>query len=165
MSSQVMSLLINGALLVILACVCVIDWRTKTIPDSLWIALALLGVFRVGCGYVGLLGDPIPVTVIDATIGALAASIPLFVLAYSTGGFGGGDIKLIFAAGIFLGWQPVILALLIGIALGALVAIVLLATKRATRKTAIAFGPYLAMGIAAAAFWGSTIIEGYFALL
>jgi len=146
-----MAALITAVLLVILVAVFAIDLQTHTIPDGWWIALALLGIIRVAAGYAGLLGDPLPVTALDAFIGAFAASIPLFLIASFTDGFGGGDIKLMFAAGIFLGWQSVLLALFIGTVLAALVGLVLLATGKATRKTKIAFGPYLAIGIAVAA--------------
>jgi len=161
MGFSLVDIAINIILLTILICVCVIDWREQIIPDSLWIALAVLGMVRIVCGYAGLLGDPMPVTLTDALVGAFAASTPLLILAYLTDGFGGGDIKLMFAAGIFLGWQQVLLALSIGIVLGATVAVVLLVLKRATRKTAIAFGPYLAIGIALATFWGPAIVEVY----
>jgi leader peptidase (prepilin peptidase)/N-methyltransferase len=153
-----MSLLLFLILIVILLCVIIVDWRTHTIPDRLWIALALLGVVRVAAGYLGWLGEPVPVTATDAFIGAFAASIPLFLLASLSGGFGGGDIKLMFAAGIFLGWQPVLLALFIATILGAIVGAFLLATKRATRSTKIAFGPYLAIGIAIAACCSKELI-------
>jgi len=151
-------------LLVILVAVFVIDLKTQTIPDGWWMALALLGVVRVSAGYAGFLGDPMPVTLPDSFFGAFAASIPLFALASANGGFGGGDIKLMFGAGIFLGWQPVLLALFIGTILAAVIGVFLLVLGKATRKTKIAFGPYLAIGIAVSACIGQPLISRMLAL-
>ena len=156
---------LNALVAAVLVCLAVIDWRTQLIPDSLWIAIAVLGVARIGCGYAALLGSGWAPRIVEAAIGAFIVSVPLFALAYLIGGFGGGDVKLMFAAGIYLGWQNIALAFFIGVVLGGIVGVALLATKRATRKTAIAFGPYLAIGIWVATLWGTAIIDWYMGAL
>jgi leader peptidase (prepilin peptidase) / N-methyltransferase len=63
--------------------------------------------------------------------------------------FGYGDARLGGVLGLYLGfhsWAAVYYGILGGFVLGAGVAIVLLAARRATCKTAIAFGPMLVLG-------------------
>jgi prepilin signal peptidase PulO-like enzyme (type II secretory pathway) len=163
-SNSMVEAAIKAVLCAILVCVFIIDLKTQTIPDGLWIALAVLGIVRVILGYAGILDPAYSITILDAAIGAFATSLPLFAIALATSGFGGGDVKLMFGAGIFLGWQHVLFAFLIGTTLGGIIAIILLLTKKATRKTKIAFGPYLAIGIGIAAFWGESITSAYFSL-
>lgn len=152
---------ILSILFIILTGVCIIDWRTRMIPDTHWIMLTLLGGIRIICGYVGLLGFLPPVSVTEAAIGCLIVSVPLLLIAMTTGGFGGGDIKLMGAAGIFLGWQQVVVAFCIGVTVGGLIGAVLLLLRYATRKTMIAFGPYLALGILIATLWGVPLMDWY----
>ena len=72
----------------------------------------------------------------------------LFMLVYlmSRGHLGMGDVKLAGLIGLMLGYPAVISALVVGIILGAGAAIVLLVSKRATRKSTMAYAPYLALG-------------------
>lgn len=77
-----------------------------------------------------------------------AVGLGLFMLVYllSRGHLGMGDVKLAGLIGLMLGYPAVISALVVGIILGAGAAIVLLVSKRATRKSTMAYAPYLALG-------------------
>ena len=77
----------------------------------------------------------------------------------------GGDIKLMGAAGLFLGWKLILLALIVGSVVGAIISLILLAAKKAGRKTMIPFGPFLSLGIAVAALFGEDLIWWYLMLL
>lgn len=81
------------------------------------------------------------------------------------GGFGGGDIKLMFGAGFFLGARLTVVAAFLGILLGGGFGALLLAAKKADRKTRFAFGPFLCIGIAAAMFFGERLADWYIGLL
>ena len=81
------------------------------------------------------------------------------------GGFGGGDIKLMFGAGFFLGAKLTVVAAFIGILLGGGFGALLLAQKKANRKSQFAFGPFLCIGITIAMFFGETIADWYMGLL
>lgn len=73
----------------------------------------------------------------------------LLLWAISRGGIGGGDIRLAIAMGMYLGWlgaAHVLVAVLAASVLAGLAALLLLASRRATRSTRLAFGPYLALG-------------------
>jgi leader peptidase (prepilin peptidase) / N-methyltransferase len=84
---------------------------------------------------------------LDAIAGGLLGFLFLLLLAIlSKGGIGGGDIKLMGVLGLVLGFQGAYLTLMIASVVGVLVAIVGLITKKYNRKTAIPFGPYIAVG-------------------
>lgn len=68
-------------------------------------------------------------------------------------GLGMGDVKLGALLGAWLGWlgwDAVLLGVLAGFVLGGLAGLVLIVAGRATRSTAIAFGPWLLLGAAVA---------------
>ena len=99
-------------------------------------------------------------------IGCVIVSVPMLLLALIVpGGFGGGDIKLMFGAGFFLGTKLTVVAAFIGILLGGGFGALLLAQKKANRKSQFAFGPFLCIGIAIAMFFGETIADWYMGLL
>ena len=81
------------------------------------------------------------------------------------GGFGAGDIMLLFGAVFFLGAPRTVVAAFIGILLGGGFGALLLAQKKANRKSQFAFGPFLCIGIAIAMFFGETIADWYMGLL
>ena len=82
--------------------------------------------------------------------GAAAVFAILFLLAFiSPRSFGFGDVKLGAVLGAYLGWAgwvEVYYGIFAGFLLGAVVAVALLATRRASMKTALAFGPMLVLG-------------------
>jgi leader peptidase (prepilin peptidase)/N-methyltransferase len=148
----------NAALyFAVLACLIAIAWidqDTMEIPDSLSIAVAVCGVIAVFIGSdIGLKSH---------LIGIAASAVPLFLIAFFIeGAFGFGDVKLMAAAGLFLGWQNCLLALFVGIIIGGVTGVVLLAGKKKGRKDHFAFGPSLCIGIAVAMFFGSNLIDLY----
>ncbi len=132
-----------------------IDLQHYLIPDSLVIT-ALVGGIVLGTAT----GD---VGAISALVGAAASGGFLFLVAVlSGGGMGGGDIKLAFVTGLFLGWPLAQLGLFIGICLGGVLAVVLLAFRIKGRKDPIPFGPFIALGSIIALLWGNGIIGWYF---
>ena len=76
---------------------------------------------------------------------------------------GGGDVKLMAAAGLVLGWKRAILAFLIGCILGSVIHIVRMKVTKADHV--LAMGPYLAAGILIAALRGDYFINWYMAML
>ncbi len=100
----------------------------------------------------------------DALIGAaIPVSIFLIQILISSGKWLGlGDLRIGAYMGLLLGTYKTILALLITYMLGALVAIILLVTKKATKKTPIPFGPFLTIGTMVALFLGDIILNWYF---
>ena len=107
------------------------------------------------------LGGIEPLRVSDHLIGAAAVSGFLLILYLATKGrgIGGGDIKLMAAAGLFLGWKNCILAFVIGCVLGSVIHLIRM--KVSKQDHVLAFGPYLAAGIFIASLWGEKIVNLY----
>ncbi|MDX1357859.1 MAG: prepilin peptidase [Clostridia bacterium] len=149
-------------ILVILLSIAVIDYKTMIIPNGTVISLIVVGLLYTIARLIFPQVFAIPITWLEALIGFFAASVPLFLVAVlSKGGMGGGDIKLMAAAGIFLGWKGIILAMIVGSVIGAVVSLTLIALKRKKRKDLIPFGPFLCLGILVAAVLGPEIIQWY----
>lgn len=64
-----------------------------------------------------------------------------------------------------LGARLTVVAAFLGILLGGGFGALLLAAKKADRKTRFAFGPFLCIGIAAAMFFGERLADWYIGLL
>ena len=132
----------------------VIDWRTFTIPNGINLVIFLLGIVRAmtDLGNWKLYG-----------IGMISVSGVFLLLHILTGGngLGMGDVKLVAAAGLLLGWPKMLLAVLVGSLAGALIHSVRM-KKGASNK--LAFGPYLAAGIWFSALVGDQLITAYLSL-
>jgi len=82
--------------------------------------------------------------------GALAYGVFALAAWVRPGGLGGGDVKLAGVIGLLFGFPNVLWALLLGGALGALVAAALLAGKWGTRSMHIPYAPFLCIGAVSA---------------
>lgn len=125
--------------------VIIIDLRSRIIPD--WLTLPSLAL---GLGIAFL---PEGMKPLSAFIGALLGGGLLFLVG-RTGktvlgkeGMGGGDIKLMTAAGAFLGPLAVLYALFLGSLFAILFVFVRLPFTRRFFGLEIPFGPFLAAGI------------------
>ena len=78
---------------------------------------------------------------------------------------GMGDVKLACLIGLVAGFPLVFVALLIGILLGGVVAIVILLLKIKGRKDAIPYGTFLAIGPMVTFLWGNNIFDWYMNLM
>ena len=76
-----------------------------------------------------------------------------------------GDVVFMAAGGLMLGWKATVVAMFIAIILGAVAALVIKLRARKSEEekdNAFAFGPYLAIGLAAAAYYGTEIFDMYY---
>jgi leader peptidase (prepilin peptidase)/N-methyltransferase len=144
--------LLMSALLVL----AVIDWRSYEIPIGINIFILCLGILQVLLDIQNWM---------DYAAGFLCISMFLFLLLVVSKGraIGGGDVKLMAAAGLLLGWKNIILAFLLGCIIGSVIH--LLRMKLSGADHVLAMGPYLAVGIAVAALWGDNLINWYISLL
>lgn len=147
-------LLVKYVLLVsLLVVVAGIDLKTYTIPD---------GLVFLGLG-LGLLFLPLgEVSWQDAFLGALLGGGLLLLLAViSRGGMGGGDVKLCFVLGLFMGWQHMLLTLFAAVLTGAAVGLMLMVSGRKGRRDVLPFAPFLAGGVLVALWRGAEFVEWY----
>ena len=80
---------------------------------------------------------------------ALAFAVAAGAAAVSPEGLGFGDVKLLGLVGLVLGWvgwDVLLTGVFLGLAAGAVVSLLLLATRRAGWRTALPFGPPLIAG-------------------
>lgn len=134
----------------------VIDFRTYEIPIGINIFILTLGLIRI---------------VTDLShwfsygIGLLSVSIPLLLIYLVTKGrgIGGGDVKLMAATGLLIGWKLNVLGFLLGCILGSVIHVCRM--KLSGEGRTLAMGPYLAMGIAISVMWGEQMIAWYLSFL
>lgn len=157
---EILKAILLIALLGLLAAISYIDTKTRQIPDVLVAGIAALGIVNmIITASTGLAWS-------SHLLGSLAASLPLLACALLfKDSLGFGDVKLMAAAGLFLGWQLVVVALATGILVGGVYALYLLVVKQKGRKQKFAFGPALCLGIALSAFMGQPLINWYGSLL
>ena len=129
----------------------VVDARTHRLPDRFVgpgavVLVVLLLLAAAVTGEWGTLGRAVL-----AGTASMAGYLLLGLL--RAGGLGLGDVKLAGPLGMWLGWwgwSAVMAGALVAFALGGLTATVLLLARRVRREDAIAFGPFMILGAAAA---------------
>ena len=138
------------------------DFETFIIPDTCHVIVIILAVLAMVFGFTDVLWG---------ILGGVIFFVSFYVIAWiairKTGNkdaLGGGDIKLMGVAGLFLGASRCLMGLLIGSFAGLLIEGILLLTK-VKKDRGVAFGPYLAIGMMIAAFYGQMIIDAYNHLL
>ncbi len=134
----------------------VIDERTKEINLGLNIFIGILGVFSVALDYRNWLSH---------IIGLAVVSIPflLIVIISKERAMGLGDVYLMAAAGLLLGWQHTLLATTLGCALGSVIHIIRM--KVSKKGNELAFGPYLCLGIYLTILFGDPILAWYISFI
>lgn len=125
----------------------IVDLRVFRLPDVL--TLPALGGTAAALGLAALLpahdGSWIRALIAAAVLGV----VYLVLFFVNPAGMGFGDVKLAPTLGLVLGWYgwpTVFTGTFAGFALGAVAGLVLLATRRAHRKTPIPFGPFMLLG-------------------
>lgn len=125
-----------------------IDLRTMRLPRRLIYAIAaVVGAILVSSA-LWVRHEPRRVAWM---VGCAVAAIAVLLLMYavSHGGFGDGDVRLGGLIGFTLGyfsWRTVAVGLTLGFMFGAAGGLIAVATRRATLRSPIPFGPFLAGG-------------------
>lgn len=131
---------LDGLVVLALYLVVLIDLDHQLIPDQLVAVLAGLGL-----GAAVVPGGVGPGLALAGAAAGLVAFTGVALL--RPGALGGGDVKLMGAAGLYLGYPGVLVAMTAGFMLAAVVAAVLLLTGVRRRQDLIPFAPFLATGI------------------
>ena len=133
-----------------------IDWRTYEIPPGINAFLFILGVAAAVLDRGNLLSHLAGMVCVSGFLGIL-------YLISRGRAIGGGDIKLMFACGLILGWKQIILAFLLGCIIGSVIHLIRIRVQG--EGHVLAMGPYLSAGIFLAALWGNAWISWYISLL
>lgn len=130
----------------------IIDFRTYEIPLGINLFILALGLIRLATDFTNRT---------EYLVGLVSVSAVLAILYYATKGraIGGGDVKLMAACGLLLGWKLVILAFLLGCVLGSIIHVIRMKVSGESRV--LAMGPYLSMGVFIAVLWGDQMLQWY----
>lgn len=141
----------------------VIDYDTQLLPDQLTLPLLWLGlIFNLNDSFV---------TLQSAVLGAILGYVSLwsvywiFKLLTGKEGMGYGDFKLLAALGAWLGYESLLLIILLSSVVGASIGIALVLTKKQDAQKPIPFGPYLACAGFISALWGDVITNAYLRMI
>ena len=142
-----------------------IDLDTHTLPNRIVLPAYPVGVILLTSAAL-LAGEP--ERLLPSLIGgaALFGLYLLMALLYP-GGMGLGDVKLAGVLGMFLGWlgwAPLVVGAFGAFFLGGLFSLVLILTRKASRKSGIPFGPWMLAGAWLGIFGGGAIATGYLSL-
>ncbi len=139
------------AALLIVSC---IDFAHMIIPDAVTLPGIVVGAV------IGLL--PSSIGFANAVAGAcLGGGIFLLIALVYPAGMGGGDVKLIAMVGAFVGWQAVLVAIILSAFCGAACGSTLILLGIKGRRDPVPFGPFLAIGGVAAMLWGEALLAWY----
>ena len=139
-----------------------IDFDHMILPDEFTLSGIVIGL-------VGAALNP-ERSFVDSLIGVLVGGGFLWFMAFvyyqltKKDGLGGGDIKLLGWIGAVLGWKAIPFVITTSAVVGSLVGITLAVKSKEGMKTAIPFGPYLALAAVIYLFGGQTLAQAYFSL-
>ena len=165
-SDNLLLFFLTSILFMVFICIFFIDLKHYIIPDSLNLCILILGVislftkFEYGRFSIGWE---------DKLIG-FAFGIGIILLVFIIEKLlkkeiiGGGDLKLITAIGLFLGWGLTLLGILFGSIIACIVEIPLSYNKKLREAHVLPFGPYLVSGFAISLLFGLNVLEWYFSL-
>ena len=139
-----------------------IDLDVKRLPNVIVIpSYVVTGVLLTVAAAVGHRWDDL----LRAGLAMMALYGFYFLLAVIyPAGMGFGDVKLAGVLGLYLGWLgwgEVVVGGFLGFLFGAVVGGVLMVARRAGRKSAIPFGPFMVAGALVAVLWGGALADLY----
>ncbi len=151
-----------------LLCLTAIDIEHQIIPDRITYPLAALGLVLIA--YLGLSSEvPIGKLALRVALGAAVGGGSLWLLgllgrlALRKEAMGLGDVKLMAAAGIWLGWEMTLFAVFLGALSASAAALVLLLAGRQRMGQRLPFGPFLSLGIWVSLLYGWRLLYWYLA--
>lgn len=141
-------------LTILLITAAAIDIRSMYVPDHVHLCILALASLSLISGR--------PPSVSSRICGSiLIGGIMLLVSILTKGGIGGGDIKLMAASGLLLGFSRNLLAFILAYLFAGLVYIIPMLTGRISKNTPIPMIPYFAASILISAAFGEPIIHWY----
>ena len=101
----------------------------------------------------------------NAAIGGVAGFAVLLAIHVAVPrGMGFGDVRLAGVIGMMLGWlglRYLFLGLFLAFLLASVIGVALIAARLRSRKDAVPFGPFMALGAVLAVLWGRAILSVY----
>ncbi|MBA2725663.1 MAG: prepilin peptidase, partial [Actinobacteria bacterium] len=138
-----------------------IDLEHKRLPNKITLPTFFIGIPLV---VLDALSRGEPRDLIGALLGvAIFGGFFELVAWIKPAGMGGGDVRLAYSLGLFLGYLGGAPVTLVGMFLsffsGGLIGLLLIAVAKGDRKTQVPFGPFLALGTVLGIFLGQSIAD------
>lgn len=141
-------------------CIFCIDYEHMLIFDRFQIAILVFGIAAIFFDdivwYDHLIGGAVGLLVFMGVAVIMSKILGRDAL-------GGGDVKLAAVAGLFLGWQKLIIMMLVASISGSIIMIIIRLKSKEDKE--VCFGPFLTVGLLTAMFFGTNIINWYLTLL
>jgi len=137
----------------------VIDLKHQLLPDRIILPLLWLGI---GLGLFDVFID-----LRSSVIGAMAGYLSLWMVYHGfrllTGkeGIGYGDFKLLAMVGAWVGWQQLLIIVILSSLTGAVSGAMLMVVRGEDRNMRIPFGPFLAVAGWVTVLWGASLQRAY----
>lgn len=148
-----------------------IDWKWQIIPDEIVGIIALLGILSIffqgpATSFLGPnfeAASSLGLLLLNRAVALLAAIIIFGGLIAATRGrgMGLGDLKLALALSVLVGWPEILFVSVLAFVSGAVYGIILIAQGASSLRSAVPFGPFLAIGSAILLFLGDYILGLY----
>ncbi len=158
-----LELILLLAITVLLMAAFVYDARYMLLPEKFMLPAAGLGVM-----YLGLQALNLGWLALGPQLIALAIVLMLYTaLWYFSKGkwLGAGDIRIVAVMGLLLAPKQLIVGLIAAYVIGAAWGVYLILAKDKTRKSKMAFGPFLIIGLYFGLFFGLQIANWYLSLI
>jgi prepilin signal peptidase PulO-like enzyme (type II secretory pathway) len=150
---------------VMLLVITVVDVRYLIIPDELTVTLTILTVvYRITLVSLGAMQFNDLVNTTLAAFGAVGFFGLLWLITRGRG-LGFGDVKLVFALTLLMGWPKMLVGFFASFVIGAVVGVLLILSRRHQWKQPLPFGPFLILGTGVALTLGEQIWTWYSGLL
>lgn len=138
----------------LLVVIFIVDYQEMIIPDEFNLGIAILAIAKM----------MILQSYRQELLGLAVCGASILLIVILTNGMGMGDAKMFAALGLWFGFKNGIFVLFLSIILGAILSILLLATKIKSRKDRIPFGPFISLAAVIGIFLAEPIIAWYFQL-
>lgn len=139
-----------------------IDVREHRLPD--WLTYPAFGGAAVALAGAAVATEEWPSYGRAWAAAAVLTTAFLVLALIRPGELGFGDVKLAASLGLLLGWigwGHLVLGVFLSFALGGIYSAALLILRRAGRRTAIPFGPFLLAGTLTAIAFGDALLDAY----
>ncbi len=143
----------------LLITITLIDLDHQIIPDGLLIFGAIIAITEKVIQWL-VLGNNL--RIMDSLYGMLVGGgVFLLIAVVSSGGMGGGDIKLMALLGFIFGLRSIVIIAMLAFITGAVISVLLLVTKIKSRKDPVPFGPFIALSALLVIFLEERIVYWY----